>query len=151
MVRTGPDGALWVVDMYRYMIEHPQWLPQKGKDELRPYYRSGEQYGRIYRVVRSGGSPRPLPRFIEASPSELIATLSSPNGWRRDVAQRILVRTYRSHKGANAARQADVIEPLKELVTSGHSPLGRLHALCTLDGIDALDPKVLQAALADPP
>jgi len=42
MARTGPDGALWVVDMYRYMIEHPQWLPKEGQDELRPFFRSGE-------------------------------------------------------------------------------------------------------------
>ncbi len=45
MVRTGPDGALWIVDMYRYMIEHPEWLPEAGKDELRPYYRFGESQG----------------------------------------------------------------------------------------------------------
>lgn len=36
--RTGPDGGLWIVDMYRYMIEHPQWLPQEGQDELRPFF-----------------------------------------------------------------------------------------------------------------
>ncbi len=53
MVRTGPDGALWVADMYRYMIEHPQWLPQNGKDELLPHYREGDDKGRIWRVVPS--------------------------------------------------------------------------------------------------
>ncbi len=53
MVRTGPDGALWVADMYRYMIEHPQWLPQNGKEELLPHYREGDDKGRIWRVVKS--------------------------------------------------------------------------------------------------
>ncbi|MCB1124353.1 MAG: dehydrogenase, partial [Verrucomicrobiae bacterium] len=53
MVRTGPDGALWIADMYRYMIEHPQWLPQNGKDELLPHYREGDDKGRIWRVVKS--------------------------------------------------------------------------------------------------
>ncbi len=53
MVRTGPDGALWVADIYRYMIEHPQWLPQNGKEELLPHYREGDDKGRIWRVVRS--------------------------------------------------------------------------------------------------
>ncbi|MDA1233134.1 MAG: hypothetical protein O2856_20410, partial [Planctomycetota bacterium] len=64
MARTGPDGALWIVDMYRYMIEHPHWLPKEGQDELRPFFRSGEDQGRIYRVVpmttsgeRGGVSP----------------------------------------------------------------------------------------------
>ena len=56
-VRTGPDGALWVVDMYRYMIEHPQWLPPNGKEELRPHYRAGEERGRIYRVYPNGTPP----------------------------------------------------------------------------------------------
>ena len=50
MARTGPDGALWIADMYRYMIEHPQWLPAKGKAELLPHYRLGDDRGRIYRV-----------------------------------------------------------------------------------------------------
>ncbi len=53
MVRTGPDGALWVADMYRYMIEHPQWLPQNGKEELLPHYREGDDKGRIWRVVNN--------------------------------------------------------------------------------------------------
>ncbi len=54
MVRTGPDGGLWVADMYRYMIEHPDWLPPEGKAELLPHYRLGEDRGRIYRVVPWG-------------------------------------------------------------------------------------------------
>ncbi|MFM9031927.1 MAG: PVC-type heme-binding CxxCH protein, partial [Opitutaceae bacterium] len=57
MVREGPDGALWVADMYRYIIEHPQFLPQRGKDELMAHYRLGEDRGRIYRVSRSGLAP----------------------------------------------------------------------------------------------
>lgn len=57
MSRTGPDGALWVVDMYRYMIEHPDWLPPEGKDELRPHYRAGEDRGRIYRIFPEGKRP----------------------------------------------------------------------------------------------
>jgi putative membrane-bound dehydrogenase-like protein len=63
MTRTGPDGALWVVDMYRYMIEHPEWLPKEGKDELLPHYRLGEERGRIYRVFPSGVAPRKFNRL----------------------------------------------------------------------------------------
>ena len=57
MVRDGPDGAIYVADMYRYMIEHPQWLPQNGKDELLPFYRDGDDKGRIYRISRDEASP----------------------------------------------------------------------------------------------
>ena len=52
MARTGPDGALWIVDMYRYMIEHPQWLPKAAQEETRPGHRAGDDRGRIYRIVR---------------------------------------------------------------------------------------------------
>lgn len=99
MVRTGPDGALWVADMYRYMIEHPQWLPQNGKDELLPHYREGDDKGRIWRVVKSSHlAPRDeqttsksgkvsnkgkIP-FISTERGDYFA---SPNGWLRDKAQ----------------------------------------------------------------
>jgi len=78
MVRTGPDGALWVADMYRYMIEHPQWLPQNGKDELLPHYREGDDKGRIWRVTRTPEPPKG---------GTTIQGLGSSNGWQRDKAQ----------------------------------------------------------------
>ncbi len=79
MVRTGPDGALWVADMYRYMIEHPQWLPQQGRDELLPHYREGDDKGRIWKVVRASAR--------SGAKASAEATLASANGWLRDKAQ----------------------------------------------------------------
>ncbi|HEY2573783.1 MAG TPA: neutral/alkaline non-lysosomal ceramidase N-terminal domain-containing protein, partial [Verrucomicrobiaceae bacterium] len=94
MTRTGPDGALWVADMYRYMIEHPQWLPQNGKDDFLPFYRAGEDKGRIYRVYPKGKRPGPVPRLdaleVDGDVDGLIALLESPNGWVRDRAQMLL-------------------------------------------------------------
>jgi putative membrane-bound dehydrogenase-like protein len=99
MVRTGPDGALWVADMYRYMIEHPQWLPQNGKEELLPHYREGDDKGRIWRVVKSShlaprdeqtasksgkASSKGSVPFISTERDDYFA---SPNGWLRDKAQ----------------------------------------------------------------
>lgn len=78
MVRTGPDGALWVADMYRYMIEHPQWLPQNGKDELLPHYREGDDKGRIWKITRAPEPP-------QGGTTE--QSLASSNGWQRDKAQ----------------------------------------------------------------
>ena len=80
-VRTGPDGALWVADMYRYMIEHPQWLPQNGKEELLPHYREGDDKGRIWKVVRASA------RSGATDSAKAEATFASANGWCRDKAQ----------------------------------------------------------------
>ncbi len=67
MARTGPDGTLWVVDMYRYMIEHPDWLPDTGRSEMQPHERLGSQQGRIYRVVPKKRAPRSIPRLDKAT------------------------------------------------------------------------------------
>jgi putative membrane-bound dehydrogenase-like protein len=84
MVRTGPDGALWVADMYRYMIEHPQWLPQNGKDELLPHYREGDDKGRIWKVTRIGKDSQTAFNW-----QKMPLSLESSNGWQRDKAQMI--------------------------------------------------------------
>lgn len=138
MARTGPDGALWIVDMYRYMIEHPQWLPQNGKDELRPYYRLGENHGRIYRVVPTGKSLA-TPRIANTT-AGLLGALASSNGWQRDAAQQRLVR----NKAAAAVPQ------IESMATGGDTPEQRLQALCTLNGMQALRTNILQSALQDP-
>ena len=78
MVRDGPDGAIYIADMYRYMIEHPQWLPQQGKDELLPHYREGDDKGRIWKVVRASA---------RSGSAKAETTLASSNGWLRDKAQ----------------------------------------------------------------
>ena len=145
MVRTGPEGALWVVDMYRYMIEHPQWLPENGQDELRPWFRAGQDRGRIYRIVRQNqtrdhdqtfGSGKSLAR---RSVPELVATLESPNGWQRDMAQRMLVRG--DHQSA--------VPVLEDLLQTSQQPLARLHALWTLEGLGRLSVDRLEAVLSD--
>ena len=46
---VGPDGAMYVVDMYRQIIEHPHWMPEEL--QKRPNMRAGIDKGRIYRVV----------------------------------------------------------------------------------------------------
>ena len=138
-VTTGPDGALWVVDMYRYMIEHPDWLPQQGRDEYRPFFRLGEDRGRIYRIFPKGQRPRAVPRLDKLGPAELVAALDSPSGWQRDAVQQLLV--WSGDKSA--------VAPLEQLAASSRNPLARLHALCTLDGLNALKPEAIERALRD--
>ena len=140
MARTGPDGALWVVDMYRYMIEHPQWLPQNGKDELRPFFRSGDDRGRIYRIFPKDHPPTTVPRFDRMEPAELVRVLESSNGWQRDLAQRLLL---------SKRDDAEVVTALKSLFSSSQQPLARLHVVYTLDGLHALESSIVAAAIGD--
>ncbi|MCA9146569.1 MAG: c-type cytochrome, partial [Planctomycetales bacterium] len=139
MARTGPDGALWIVDMYRYMIEHPQWLTPEGRQELEPFYRAGDDRGRIYRVFPLGQKPRPIRNLEALDTAELVAALDSPNGSQRDLAGQLL--QWRGDKSAATL--------LESMAREGKNPLGRLHALCTLDGLGLLSPTLVDHALRD--
>jgi putative membrane-bound dehydrogenase-like protein len=136
--RTGPDGALYVADMYRLVIEHPQWIPEEQQKRLD--LRAGSDKGRIYRVFPAGKKLPPIPRLDRLDTAGLVAALESPNGWQRDTAQRLLVQ---AHDVAAAA-------PLEKLIVASERPKTRLQALGTLDGLGALRPELLLAALRDP-
>src|SRR5262249_43950023 len=89
MIQTGPDGCLWIADMYRAVIEHPQWIPPEWQKRLD--LRAGHDKGRIYRVVPVHAKPRPIPRLDQLDTAGLVAALDSPSGWQRDMAQMMLV------------------------------------------------------------
>ncbi|HEX4145087.1 MAG TPA: PVC-type heme-binding CxxCH protein [Pirellulales bacterium] len=137
MCRTGPDGGLWVADMYRAVLEHPEWIPDDV--EARLDLRAGADRGRIYRVVRDGVALRPVPRCTDLTASQLAAALDSPNGTRRDLVQRV-IRWRRDPK---------VAAPLAALARSAARPAVRAQALWTLDGLDRLGEDLLLAGLAD--
>ncbi|MEY2407769.1 MAG: hypothetical protein QOF48_439 [Verrucomicrobiota bacterium] len=83
-VRTGPDGALWVVDMYRFVIEHPRWIAPERLKEMD--VRAGAGKGRIYRVYPKGAKLRQFPKGAGLSGSDDLSQLGSPNGPQRDLA-----------------------------------------------------------------
>jgi putative membrane-bound dehydrogenase-like protein len=86
---TGPDGCLWVVDMYRYVIEHPRWIPPQDAAQLD--LRAGQGMGRIYRVRPKDREPRKWERLDKLKVEELLAPrLLSPNGWTRDILAQML-------------------------------------------------------------
>jgi putative membrane-bound dehydrogenase-like protein len=136
-IQTGPDGALWVADMYRHVIEHPQWIPKEWQAKLD--LRAGHDKGRIYRVYPVGAKPRAIPRLDTLDTAGLVAALDSPSGWQRDTAQRLLV----------AKKDKSAVRLLEKLVRASKRPLTRLHALCTLDGLGALTPALLSRAVVD--
>ncbi|MBT4868416.1 MAG: hypothetical protein HON53_25180, partial [Planctomycetaceae bacterium] len=137
MIKTGPDGALWIADMYRHVIEHPKWIPADWQKRLD--LRAGDDRGRIYRVVPVGAKPQAVPRLDHFSTAELVAALHSVNGWQRDTAQRLLIE--RKDRAAVPLLVAAVKEKRQGEGEKGRggdlrvAALGRLHALCALDGL----------------
>jgi putative membrane-bound dehydrogenase-like protein len=135
---NGPDGCLYVVDMYRELIEGAAFLPP----QLLKFVgvAGGIDRGRIWRVVPDGFT-RPKPPLLgKATTADLVALLEHPNGWHRDTAARLLFQ--RQDKAA--------VPALKTLAAESKSPVGRMHALYALDGLGALTPVEAAAALADP-
>lgn len=127
---AGPDGALYVVDMHRGIIQHRQFITPYLKEQTARLGIQGPlNMGRIYRIVPDAGTPgaRDLPA---GAPTErLVAMLGAPDAWWRLTAQRLLVE--RRDPGATAMLDA--------MLASG-SPRGAMHALWTLDGTGALTP-----------
>lgn len=138
MVRTGPDGALYVADMYRFVIEHPKWIPLDMQKQIADL-RAGDDKGRIYRIYPANARTRPIARLDKLDTAGLVAALDSPNGPQRDLAQQMLL--WRDDKSA--------IEPLAKLAQASPRPQARLHALCTLDGLGGLTDELLIAAMRD--
>jgi len=136
-IQTGPDGALWIADMYRFVIEHPQWIPKDWQAKLD--LRAGEDKGRIYRIFPADTKPRLVPRLDKMTTAELVQALDSPSGWQRDMAQLLLIQI----------KDAKAEEQLTKLFRTNDNPLARLHALCTLDGLGALNSNVIDKALHD--
>src|SRR5690606_6988853 len=83
-----PDGTLYVLDMYREVIEHPHSIPPMIKQHLD--LTSGRDRGRIWRIAPTQFERRPNPRLDEASTDKLVQLLSHPNAWHRETAARLL-------------------------------------------------------------
>ena len=137
-LKTGPDGALWVADMYRAVIEHPEWIPADVQKRID--LRAGSQEGRIYRVFPVDRQPRPIPRLDRLDTAGLVAALDSPNGWQRDTALRLLL-----HRNDRSA-----VEPLRRLTRSTKRPQARAQAIAALALLRGLDVETVLAAIDDP-
>lgn len=143
---TGPDGCLYIVDMYRGIIQESTWaqpgsflydqIMNKGLDK-------NIKNGRIYRLVYEGMKRGEMPRMLDDSAEKLVSYLDHPNGWWRDNAQKEII--VRADSSVIPALQKKASGPDRSPVM-----LGRLHALWTLEGLGALDKPTLLAALNDP-
>ncbi len=159
-IKTGPDGALYIVDMYHGIIQESQWsrpgtylharVEQLGLEPI-------VGLGRIWRVRYDGipahstadvtvagkpGIPLNLaqPKMYDETPAQLVAHLTDPNGLWRDNAQRILV----------LKQDKSVVPALTEMVKSSPNLLARFHALWTLEGLNAMPAALVHEQLKDP-
>ena len=146
-----PDGTLYVVDMYRGIIQHKGYMTEYLRDYvLKNKLEQPNSYGRIYRVMHEttkrdttplegasaatsrGGAARGRPA------TNLVQLLSHPNGWRRDMAQQLLVE--RDDKS--------VVPALRKLALSATDARARLKALWVLDAFDVIEPNDVTSALS---
>ncbi|HEY7500432.1 MAG TPA: PVC-type heme-binding CxxCH protein [Vicinamibacterales bacterium] len=137
---VGPDGALYLIDYYRKILEHPEWMDDATAKSQEVY--AGRDRGRIYRITPKGTAPPSwLGRVMlaTASSTELVSTLAHPNIWWRRHAQRMLL-DRRPDKIAGA---------LATVAASSESAVGRVHALWTSEGLGVLDKETLGRALKD--
>jgi len=132
---TGPDGGLYLADMYRQWVEHPRFLPPDIAAQLD--WRAGDDRGRIYRIVPKSAQVRPF--VPPQSADDYVDLLADPNGWRQFLGQRLLVESQAT-EAASAVRA----------LLNHDNPQVRLHALWTLDGIGLLQSTDVKAMLTDP-
>jgi putative membrane-bound dehydrogenase-like protein len=137
----GPDGALYVVDYYRQIVEHPEWMAEEVIKSGALY--NGTDKGRLYRITPTGAKPATWTKDLrlgDATNEQLVENLAHPNIWWRRNAQRLLLDRA----------DEQVVPALTQMAQSPASPLGRLHALWTLEGLGQLRPELITKALRDP-
>jgi mono/diheme cytochrome c family protein len=142
---AGPDGTVYIADMYRGIIEGAQWakegtylrakVKQNGLDTV------VNGHGRIWRLTYDG-IPRDQaqPRMLNETPAQLVVHLAHPNGWWRDTAQRLLV----------LKQDKSVVPALQAMLRTSKNQLARIHALWTLEGLGALTAALAREVLEDP-
>ena len=160
-IKTGPDGAVYIADMYHGIIQEAQWVPRGSylRAKVEQYQLDKvTQYGRIWRLRYDGTAAGPTsmdmpvpatdgidldrtqPRMLHESAAQLVAHLSHPNGWWRDTAQRLII----------LKQDRSVVPALQQLARTSTNLLARFHSLWTLEGLDALDAALVRGVLADP-
>lgn len=134
---NGPDGALYVVDMHRQVVEVASGIPEEIRRKTQIY--GGRDTGRIYRIAAKGRGPQKLPALAGAPTAQWVAQLENHNVWMRETAARLLFER----------QDRSVVPALEALAQHSTQPYARLQALSALDGLQALQPRHVLQALAD--
>ena len=138
---TGPDGCMYVVDLYRGILQHKVYVTTFLRKQI--IERKLDEplgLGRVYRIVHEAtGRDTSEPGLENADSATLAKTLAHDNGWRRDTAQRLLVQ-----RGADSATASELRKHL-----AGDNELAKIHALWTLQGTGQLATDDVASALHD--
>lgn len=137
---NGPDGSLYVVDMYRGVIQHRIFLTTYLRNQIKERgLEAPLGMGRVYRVVPENVKRNSPPQLAKASPTQLVEALKHNDAWVRETAQRLLVERV----------DPSTAPALRRLATTSPAAATRVHALWALDGINSLDWATAAAALRD--
>ena len=136
----GPDGSVFVLDYYRKIIEHPEWLSEEVIQSGDLY--AGMDMGRIYRISPAGSDAMSFLDHLtlgDASIPKLVSYLANPNIWWRTHAQRLLMDRPAS----------EISEALKEFILSTDSSVGKVHAIWLLESKDQMEEEILLKMLEE--
>ncbi len=135
---NAPDGTLYVMDMYRELIEGAAFLAPQILKHMDT--RAGFDKGRIYRIAPEGFQYSAPPRLGDLSSAELVPFYEHANAWHRDTASRLIYER----------QDPKALAPLRKLASESDSPLARTMARYSLQGLGALQPEQVLAAMEDP-
>ena len=135
-IELGPDGALYLADMQREVIEHPDYIPSKLKKKMR--IRGGESRGRIYKITPKSKTSENITKLQPVRLDNIETEFASPNQWRRWTAQRLI------YEGQNSS----LIPKLRKLIKHNNHFV-RLHALWSLQGLGAIKNDDILRGLTD--
>jgi putative membrane-bound dehydrogenase-like protein len=132
---NGPDGALYVVDMYRELVEHPQFVPEPARGSVD--FRRWHDRGRIWKIRPKAATTltNRRPNLGKADNRTLVAMLGNRNAWWRVTAQRLLFERGWYERIALQQQHLSSVPLLRTVLKESPNPLARLHALWTLAGI----------------
>lgn len=133
---VGPDGAMYIIDMYRAVIEHPEWIPDDIEKTLD--LNAGKDKGRIYKVTRTGNGKPSMDLAVFQTNEGRIKSLANPNQWFVRTAHRLLMDADLSDQD---------IKSLSE-VAQGTNEVAALHAIWVLHGKGQLNQEILTSALS---
>ena len=131
---SGPDGALYVVDLYRELVEHPDYVPKDIRASID--FGNGRGHGRIWRIVPAQASLLTVEDLETLEPDALARRVAHPNGVTRLQAARLILER----------RLLGAVPGLEGVAAEASPPAGRIAALWTLERLGALKPELLREA-----